>query len=105
VARRFGSTSLPLFSLGETDVLQNIFRDGGFLNVTVQPANFRRHFSSTEEMIRKLKESAFLRQPIEKLSAADRERAWVEIEQQLGQFEAPKGVELPGEVLIGVGTK
>ena len=105
VARRFGSTSLPLFSLGETDVLQNIFRDGGFLNVTVRPAKFHRHFSSTEEMIRKLKESAFLRQPIEKLSAADRERAWVDIEHQLSQFEGPKGVELPGEVLIGVGTK
>jgi hypothetical protein len=40
-----------------------------------------------------------------RLHDADRELAWAEIEQQLGQFEGPNGFEAPGEVFIGVGTK
>ena len=40
VARRFGSTPLPLFSLGETDVLDNTFRESGLLNITVRPVRF-----------------------------------------------------------------
>ncbi len=105
VARRFGSAPLPLFSLGGSNVLKNSFKDGGLLNVTVQEVTFRRHFSSTPELIRRLKESAFLRQPIEKLGEAERERAWVEVEQEFSQFQGPTGIEIPGEFLIGVGTK
>jgi ubiquinone/menaquinone biosynthesis C-methylase UbiE len=105
VARRFGSAPLRLFSLGGSNVLENSFKDGGLLNVTVQEVTFRRHFSSTPELIRRLKESAFLRQPIEKLGEAERERAWVEVEQEFSQFQGPNGVEIPGEFLIGVGTK
>ena len=48
---------------------------------------------------------AVLRDNMAKLSDADRELAWKEIEQQLGQFGGPNGVEVPGEVLIGIGTK
>ena len=105
VARRFGSAPLTLFSLGETDVLENTFKESGLLNITVRPVNFRRHYSSTAEVIRRLKESAFLRQPIEKLGEADRQQAWTEIERQLSRLEGPTGVEVPGEFLIGVGTK
>jgi ubiquinone/menaquinone biosynthesis C-methylase UbiE len=65
VARRFDSKTPQLFSLGETDVLENTFRDSGLFNVTVRPVNFRRHYSSTAEMIRRLKDGAFLRAPIE----------------------------------------
>jgi predicted dithiol-disulfide oxidoreductase (DUF899 family) len=46
-----------------------------------------------------------LREMMSRLSDADRELAWTEIEQQLHQFEGPNGFESPGEVLIGVGTK
>ena len=105
VARRFGSTPLPLFSLGETDVLENTLRQSGLRNISVRAANFRRNFSSTAEVIRRLKESAFLREAVETLGEAEREPAWAEIERQLSQFEGPNGVEIPGEFLIGVGTK
>jgi ubiquinone/menaquinone biosynthesis C-methylase UbiE len=105
VARRFGSAPLPLFSLGETDVLENIFRESGLLDVTVRALSFSRRFSSAAEMIRRLKETAFLRGPIEKLDEAEREQAWVEIEHQLSQLEGPNGIEVPGEFLIGAGTK
>jgi ubiquinone/menaquinone biosynthesis C-methylase UbiE len=105
VAHRFGSTPLPLFSLGETDVLENTFRQSGLRDITVRTVNFRRNFSSTADVIRRLKESAFLREAIEKLAEAQREQAWAEIEHQLSQLEGPNGVEVPGEFLIGVGTK
>jgi SAM-dependent methyltransferase len=105
VAHRFGSAPLPLFSLGETDVLENTFRESGLCDVTVRALSLRRHFSSTEEMIRRLKETSFLRGPIEKLGEAQTEQAWVEIERELSRLEAPSGIEVPGEFLIGAGTK
>jgi hypothetical protein len=105
VASRFGSAPLPLFSLGETRVLENTFKESGLRDVTVRAVSVRRHFSSTEEMIRRLKETAFLRGPIEKLGEAQREQAWVEIERQFSQLEGPNGVDVPGEFLIGAGTK
>jgi len=56
-------------------------------------------------MMRRLKETALLRGPIEKLGETKREQAWAEVERQLSQLEGPNGVEVPGEFLIGVGTK
>jgi ubiquinone/menaquinone biosynthesis C-methylase UbiE len=105
VARRFGSAPLPLFSLGETDVLGSTFRESGLRVVTVRAVSVCRHFSSTAEMVQRLKETAFLRGPIEKLGEVEREQAWAEIERQFSQLEGPNGVEMPGEFLIGVGTK
>jgi ubiquinone/menaquinone biosynthesis C-methylase UbiE len=105
IARRFGSTALPLFSLGEADVLKNAFKEGGLLDIFVRPVSFRRHYSSAAEMIRSLKEGAYLREPIERLGEAERQKAWAEIERQLSRLEGPTGVDVPGEFLIGVGTK
>jgi hypothetical protein len=45
------------------------------------------------------------RELMSRLNEADRERAWVEIAEQFKRFEGPNGFEIPGEVLIGVGTK
>ena len=45
------------------------------------------------------------RELMNRLNEAQRERAWIEIEEQLRRFEGPNGLEVPGEVLIGVGTK
>jgi SAM-dependent methyltransferase len=105
VAHRFGSAPLPLFSLGETDVLEDTFRGSGLRDVTVRAISIRRHFSSTAEMIGRLKETAVIRGPIEKLDAAQREQAWAEIERQFSQVEGPNGIDVPGEFLIGAGTK
>jgi hypothetical protein len=46
-----------------------------------------------------------LKELITQLNEGDRERAWNEIAEQFKQFEGPNGFEIPGEVLIGVGTK
>jgi ubiquinone/menaquinone biosynthesis C-methylase UbiE len=105
VARRFGSRPLPLFSLGETSVLENIFREGGLRDVTVRAQSLRRRFASTAEVIQRLKETAFLRGPIEKMGEAERAEAWGEIECQFSRLDGPNGVEVAGEFLIGIGTK
>jgi hypothetical protein len=39
------------------------------------------------------------------LPDSERAQAWEEVEQQLRRFEGPNGCELPGELLLGVGTK
>jgi hypothetical protein len=46
-----------------------------------------------------------LKELMTQLEQADREIAWAEIEEKFKQFEGPNGFEVPGEVLIGVGTK
>ncbi len=104
VAHRLGSTVPPMFVLSEPGVLENAFRDGGFPDVAVRTASTQRRFPSSAEVIRRLKDS-ILGEPIARLSDADREQAWVEIEQQLRRFEGPNGYEVPGELLIGVATK
>jgi len=105
VVRRLGAVVLPMFTLGEPRVLKDVFREGGFTEFTVQAVTVQRRFPSTSDVIRTLKEVLFLREPMAKLRDADREQAWTEIEQQLRRFEAPNGLELTGEFLIGVGSK
>jgi SAM-dependent methyltransferase len=105
VARRFGSASLPLFSLGETGVLERAFGEGGLRDTTVRAISTSRHFSSAAEIIQGLKESAILGGPIEQLPDATREEAWAEIEREFSQLQGPNGVEIPGEFLVAVGTK
>ena len=78
VARRFGSVTLPIFRLGETQVLENTFRESGLLNVTVQAVSLSRHYSSSAETVQRLKETALLRGPIEKLDEPARGQAWAE---------------------------
>jgi len=46
-----------------------------------------------------------LRQLINRLHDRAREKAWVDIAEQLRRFEGPNGLEVPGKVLLGVGTK
>jgi hypothetical protein len=71
--------------------------------VLVQEVTFCRHFSSIPGLIRRLKESAFLRQPIEKLGEVECEQAWVEVEQELSQLEGRNGVEIPASCSSGSG--
>jgi ubiquinone/menaquinone biosynthesis C-methylase UbiE len=104
VGHRFGNTMPRMFSLSEPSALENTFRDGDFSDVAVHTVSTKQRFSSIAEVIRGIKDG-IAGQSIAKLRDADREQAWVEIEQQLRRFEGPNGCEVPGEVLIGVGTK
>ena len=105
VAHSLGSTVPPMFTLSEPGVLEKAFRDGGFPDVAVHTVSTQRRFSSSVEVIRNLRDVSIVGSVLAKLPDAEREQAWAEVEQQLRRFEGPNGCEVPGELLIGVGTK
>jgi hypothetical protein len=105
IVRRLGGKTPPHFSLGDPQRLRDAFRDGGFLDITVRPVSLQRHFSSVAEVIQGVKDTIFIREAMANLADAEREQAWIEIEQELGKRQGSNGLDLPGEMLIGVGTK
>jgi SAM-dependent methyltransferase len=105
IVRRLGGKTPPHFSLGDPRRLRDAFRDGGFLDITVRPVSLPRHFSSVAEVIQSVRDTIFIREAMANLADAKREQAWIEIEQELGRRQGPDGLDLPGEMLIGVGTK
>jgi ubiquinone/menaquinone biosynthesis C-methylase UbiE len=104
VAQRRGRRMSPVFVLGEHRLVEDTFRNGGFSTVFVHAVATHRRFSSSKEAIENLQDD-FHGRTIAELPSAEREQAWEEVEQQLRRFEGPNGCELPGELLIGVGTK
>jgi ubiquinone/menaquinone biosynthesis C-methylase UbiE len=95
-----------MFALGRPGVLEDTYKQAGFRDVAAQAVSILWTRASTSEAISVYKDSyAVLRDLMAKLSDADRELAWKEIEQQLGEFRGPSGIEIPGEVLIGIGSK
>jgi ubiquinone/menaquinone biosynthesis C-methylase UbiE len=110
--RRLGNIPPPapgepwMFALGDPGVLEDVYKQADFLNVLVQAVAVQRRFPSAADAIHSLQNSVGdLMQLMNRLNEAQRERAWVEIEEQLGRFEGPNGLEVPGELLISVGTK
>ena len=95
------------FALGRSGVLEDAYKQAGFAEVAVHTVNIRRCFRSLDDTLRALKDFSpfFLRDLLAKLSDRERESAWSEIGRQLGQFEKADVCEIPGEALIGVGTK
>jgi SAM-dependent methyltransferase len=112
IVQRLGNIPLPapgepwMFALADSHALEDVYKRAGFLTVSVQAVSIKRRFPSVAEAIRTMRNSAGdIRELMSRLNETERERAWVEIEEQLRRFEGPNGLELPGEVLIGVGTK
>jgi ubiquinone/menaquinone biosynthesis C-methylase UbiE len=97
---------IGLFSLGSPAVLEAALTNAGFANVTVQPVPTRRWYPSRAEALQDRKNSCpEVGELMADLNDTEREAAWSEIEQAIGQFEGPNGVEVSGEVLVGAGTK
>jgi ubiquinone/menaquinone biosynthesis C-methylase UbiE len=97
---------IGLFSLGDPGVLETALTNAGFSNVTVQAVPTRRWYPSRAEALQDRRNSC----PedgelMAGLSDTERERAWAEIEQAMGQFEGSNGLEVSGEVLVCAGTK
>ncbi len=105
VVRSQGGTVEDLFKFGESQTFENAFRDTSLSDVAICTVSIRRHFSSAGEAIQRMRDGFFHHEEGTNLSDSQREQAWIEIEQQLRQFEGPNGVEVPGEFLIGAGTK
>jgi hypothetical protein len=112
IVQRIGSIPPPapgepwMYALGDPGALEDVYKRAGFLNIPVHAVPIQRRFASIAEAIGRMRNSAGdLKELMNRLSEAERERTWVEIEEQLRRFERPNGLEVPGEVLIGVGTK
>jgi SAM-dependent methyltransferase len=112
VVRRLGKIPPPapgepwMYALGDPGALEGLYSAAGFLNVSVHVAPIPRRFPSAADAVANMRKGAGdLKELMNRLNEADRELAWKEIEQQFGQFEGPNGFEVPGEVLVAVGTK
>jgi SAM-dependent methyltransferase len=112
IVQRLGSIPPPapgepwMYALGDPGALEDLYRRAGFLNASIDAVTIQRRFPSAADAIRSMRNSAGdLRELMSRLNDTDREMAWAEIEGQLRRFEGPNGLEVPGEVLIGVGTK
>jgi hypothetical protein len=97
---RFGE-----FRLGAPGVLADAFGTAGFREISVHTVPTRRRFPSLAEAMQYARGPLPLRELMARLSRADREHAWAEIERALAQFVGPQGYDSPCELLIGVGTK
>jgi len=110
--RRLGKIPPPapgepwMFALGDPAALEGLYNVAGFLNVSVHVAPIPRRFPSAAGAVGNMRKAAGdVKELMNRLNEADRDLAWKEIEQQFGQFEGPNGFEVPGEVLVAVGTK
>jgi hypothetical protein len=93
-----------MFTLGEPSTLEAAYRTAGFRDVFIQAVPLQRRFASAAEAVKAM-QTPILQQLTAKLSDTEKEKAWVEIEQEFSRFQGPKGVEFAGEFLIAVGTK
>jgi SAM-dependent methyltransferase len=103
-ADRRGRPMPRIFALGEHRLLEERFRSGGLQSVSVHTVTTHRCFSSSAEAVQKLMKD-FHGRTIKELPKVEREQAWAEVEQQLRRCEGLDGCDIPGELLIGVGTK
>jgi len=97
---RFGE-----FRLGAPGILEDAYRMAGFRQISVHTVPTRRRFPSLAEAMQYARGPLPLRELMAKLSHAEQEQAWAEIERALAQFVSPNGYDSPCELLIGAGTK
>jgi SAM-dependent methyltransferase len=112
IIRRVGNIPSPapgepwMYALGEPGALEEVYRRGDFLNVSVRAVPIQRRLPSAVAAVENLRKGAGdTRELMNRLNEADRERAWAEIAEQFRRFEGPNGLDIPGELLIGIGTK
>jgi SAM-dependent methyltransferase len=110
--RRVGNVSLPakgvpwMYALGETGALEDVYRRANFLNISVQAVPIQRGRQSAADAVSNMRKGAGdAKELMNRLEDGVREQAWAEITEQFRRYEGPSGCEIPGEVLIGVGTK
>ena len=93
------------FSLGGDGVLQAELEEAGFTDVVVRSLEAPVRMASSAECARFERESfGALHQMLSALPQAERDAAWDEVEQALGQFDGPGGFVGPCELLVAAGT-
>ena len=95
-----------MFALGDPGLLTGCFTAAGFRHVAEHTVVATRSYASCAEALQHLTATQqAIRRLLAQLSDADRVRALHEIELALDAFVGQDGVALPGEVIVGVGTK
>ena len=112
ISRRHANLPAPppgepgMFALGAPGLLDRTLAEAGFRDVSVRAVPAPRTYASAEEMMDFMtRVTPMLHGALEKLDEAGRAAMLAEIEATMRQFEGPDGVVIPGEVLVGVGTK
>ena len=93
------------FSLGADGVLQAELEEAGFADVVVHAVDAPVEMASSAECARFERESfGALHQMLSGLPQDERDAAWAEVEEALGQFDGPAGFVGPCELLVAAGT-
>jgi len=94
------------FSLGDPAVLATRLAEAGFRDVVIETVSAPLRLSSAKECVRFEKESfGALHQMLAGLSVDEREDAWAEVADALGQFERNGGFVGPCEMLVAAASK
>jgi ubiquinone/menaquinone biosynthesis C-methylase UbiE len=94
------------FSLGSPGVLEEAYRKAGFRDIQTRLVSAPLRMPSAAECVRFERESfGALHQMLSGLAEAERRAAWLEIEQELRQFEGSGGFEGPCELVVAIGVK
>lgn len=94
------------FSLGDVDKLADTLSQAGFRDIDIEVIEAPVCLSSASECLRFEKESfGALHQMLAGLSDEEKEEAWDEVEERLGQFEKNGCFEGPCEMLVAMGRK
>jgi SAM-dependent methyltransferase len=94
------------FSLGGPGVAEKLFTDSGFHDVRVEAVPSPLRMPSAADCLRFERDSfGALHQMLAGLPVPEREAAWQEIEEALGQFDGPDGFVGPCEMLVVSGTR
>jgi ubiquinone/menaquinone biosynthesis C-methylase UbiE len=97
---RFGE-----FRLATPGILKDAYRAAGFREISVHTVPTRHRFPSLGEAMQYARGPLPLRELMARLSRAEQQQAWAEIERALARFVDSQGYDSPCELLIGVGTK
>ncbi|MET0766395.1 MAG: methyltransferase type 11, partial [Aeromicrobium sp.] len=93
------------FSLGQPGVLAEALTSAGFVDVEVESVLSPLRLRSAADCVQFQRESfGALHQMMGGLSPDEREAAWREVEEALGEFEGPDGFVGPCTMLVGAAT-
>ncbi|HEY3118817.1 MAG TPA: hypothetical protein VGK54_18910, partial [Chloroflexota bacterium] len=108
VERRIGpqtSAAVHLaLSMGQPGVLDDTLKAIGFTDVSVQAVPASRRAASVDTMLQTMRGGPAA-ETIGLLPEAQRDEAWGEVEAELRRYQRPDGIEVPGELLFGVGDE
>jgi ubiquinone/menaquinone biosynthesis C-methylase UbiE len=90
------------FSLGSHELMEDAFQRAGFRDVRIRVIQAPLRLADAAECVRFEREAyGALQEMLARVSEAEREATWQEVQQALTQLEDPDGFESPCELLVG----